>query len=108
MESKSFSEVYNVILERGQTGSAEKSYVHSLLHKGVDAILKKVGEETAEVIIAAKNTSTDECVYELTDLWFHLMVLMVQQGISLDAIEKEFGRRFGQSGIEEKANRMAK
>ena len=74
--------------------------------KGTDAILKKIGEESAEIIIAAKNKNRNEQIHEITDLWFHLLVLMVDQGLKLEDISKEFEKRFGQSGLEEKAQRQ--
>ena len=102
---RSFSEVYDVIRQRQKNVAETESYVSSLMNKGTDAILKKIGEESAEVIIAAKNLQKEACIHELTDLWFDLMVLMVHQEIDLNAIHLEFGRRFGQSGLEEKASR---
>ena len=100
-----FEQVYEVIRERKQS-SPEESYVASLMTKGTDSILKKIGEESAEVIIAAKNKNRDEQIHEITDLWFHLLVLMVDQGLKLEDISKEFEKRFGQSGLEEKAQRQ--
>ena len=97
-------QVYEVIMERRQS-SPKKSYVASLMTKGTDSILSKIGEESAEVIIAAKNKSRKEQIHEITDLWFHLLVLMVDQGLKLEDISKEFENRFGQSGLEEKAQR---
>lgn len=86
-------EVYNVIADR-LVNPKEGSYTNYLFNKGVDKILKKVGEETSEVIIAAKNKSKDETRYEIADLMYHLMVLMVERGISLDDIYEELkGRR---------------
>ncbi len=107
MSQQTLQDVFDVILER-QRSQRENSYVVSLLRKGTDAILKKVGEEAAEVLLAAKNDSREECIHEITDLWFHSMVLMAHAGISLADIEEEFGRRFGQSGLVEKANRPLK
>jgi phosphoribosyl-ATP pyrophosphohydrolase len=100
-----FEQVYEVIRERKQS-SPEESYVASLMTKGTDSILKKIGEESAEVIIAAKNKNRDEQIHEITDLWFHLLVLLVDQGLTLEDISKEFEKRFGQSGLEEKAQRQ--
>ena len=100
-----FEQVYEVIRERKKS-STKKSYVASLMTKGTDAILKKIGEESAEVIIAAKNKIRDEQIHEITDIWFHLLVLMVDQGLKLEDISKEFEKRFGQSGLEEKAQRQ--
>ena len=100
-----FEQVYEVIRERQQS-SPEKSYVAALMTKGTDSILKKIGEESAEVIIAAKNKNSDEQIHEITDLWFHLLVLMVDQGLTPEDISQEFEKRFGKSGLEEKAQRQ--
>ena len=100
-----FEQVYEVIRERKQS-SPEKSYVASLMTKGTDAILKKIGEESAEIIIAAKNKNRNEQIHEITDLWFHLLILLVDRGLTLEDISKEFEKRFGQSGLEEKALRQ--
>ena len=84
-----FEQVYEVIRERKQS-SPEESYVASLMTKGTDSILKKIGEESAEVIIAAKNKNRDEQIHEITDLWFHLLVLLVDQGLTLEDISIDF------------------
>ncbi|MBC8259589.1 MAG: phosphoribosyl-ATP diphosphatase [SAR324 cluster bacterium] len=99
-----FEQVYDVILER-KNKTPDKSYVASLMNKGTDSILKKIGEESAEVIIAAKNEDRKEIIHEITDLWFHLLILMGHQDISIKDIYREMERRFGQSGLEEKAQR---
>lgn len=86
-------EVYDVIVDR-TINPKEGSYTNYLFTKGIDKILKKVGEETAEVIIAAKNNSKDEIRYEVSDLMYHLMVLLVERGLKLEDIYKELkGRR---------------
>jgi len=94
-----------LILEQRKTQSADQSYVASLYAKGLDAILKKIGEESAETIIAAKGGNKDQIVYEIADLWFHTLVLLAQQGLSPDDVLKELQRRSGTSGIDEKAAR---
>ena len=99
-----FDRVYDVILKRKQS-SPEKSYVAYLMDEGTDMILKKICEESAEVIIAAKNGNRTEQIHELADLWFHILVLMGHKGITLKDISLELGNRFGQSGFDEKANR---
>jgi len=99
-----FEQVYKIILERKQS-SPGNSYVASLMDRGTDSILKKIGEESAEVILATKNESRKEQIHEITDLWFHMLVLIVQQEISLKEISQEFEFRFGKSGFEEKAQR---
>ncbi|PKM50231.1 MAG: bifunctional phosphoribosyl-AMP cyclohydrolase/phosphoribosyl-ATP diphosphatase [Firmicutes bacterium HGW-Firmicutes-7] len=88
-----FKGIYNVILDR-QLNPKEGSYTNYLFDKGIDKILKKVGEETAEVIIGAKNAGKDEIVYEIADLIYHLSVLMVQKGATWEDIYQELeGRR---------------
>lgn len=95
------------ILESRKTASPDTSYVSSLYQKGLDAVLKKIGEESAETIIAAKNGEQDALIYELADLWFHTLVLMSHQGIHPDQVLSELQRRLGVSGLEEKASRSA-
>jgi phosphoribosyl-ATP pyrophosphohydrolase/phosphoribosyl-AMP cyclohydrolase len=85
-------EVYATIEERRKQ-PVEGSYTNYLFDKGLDKILKKVGEETAEVIIGAKNRDKDELIYELSDLVYHSLVLMVEQGIKPDDIKNELKRR---------------
>jgi phosphoribosyl-ATP pyrophosphohydrolase len=75
------------------------------MQKGLDKILKKVGEEATEVVIAGKGGVREEIVYETADLFFHTLVLLGYQGIPLEAVYEELGRRFGISGIAEKASR---
>ena len=99
-----FDRVYDVIIERKQS-SPEKSYVAYLMDGGTDMILKKICEESAEVILAVKNGNRMEQIHELADLWFHMLVLMGQKGITLMDISRELEKRFGQSGFDEKANR---
>lgn len=99
----------DVVLENRKQESAEDSYVASLYHKGLDKILKKVGEEATETVMAAKDcdgtADKSHLVYEVTDLWFHSLVLLHQQGLSSQDILQELERRFGLSGHIEKANR---
>lgn len=96
--------VYQVILDR-KAQASDTSYTASLMRGGIDKILKKVGEEATEVVIAAKGGVRDEIIYESTDLVFHLLVLLGHQGIPLDAVYTEMSRRFGTSGLAEKAAR---
>lgn len=93
------------VLESRKSADSEKSYVASLYTKGLDSILKKVGEESAETIIAAKNGDSKQLIYEMADLWFHCLILLSQQGLTPDLVLEELERRFGLSGIEEKAQR---
>ena len=85
-------ELYNLIDFR-KSNPKEGSYTNYLFDKGVDKILKKVGEEAAEVIIAAKNNSNEELQYEIADLFYHVFVLMAQQNLDLDNIFAELEKR---------------
>lgn len=85
--------------------AAGKSWVATLNAKGLDAILKKVGEEATETVIAAKSGERSQLVHEMADLWFHCLVLLERQGIRLDEVLAELVRREGRSGTEEKASR---
>lgn len=92
-------------LEDRKQANANDSYVASLYQKGLDAILKKIGEEATETVIAAKQGDNEQIIYETADLWFHSMVLLSQQGLSHQDVLAELARRFGLSGLEEKASR---
>lgn len=93
------------ILEQRKLESAEKSYVASLYSKGLDTILKKIGEEATETVIAAKGGEKQQIVYEMADLWFHCLVLLADQNLGPDDVLQELQRRFGLSGLQEKAQR---
>jgi len=93
------------ILEERKRADPDSSYVASLYAKGLDAILKKIGEEAAETLLAAKDGVPNRVVHEVADLWFHTLVLLAQQGLGLDAVLAELERRFGLSGLEEKIRR---
>ncbi len=93
------------VLEQRKQQSADKSYVASLYNKGLDTILKKIGEEATETVIAAKNSDKEQIIYETADLWFHCMVLLAQQDLHPDDVLNELQRRFGLSGLDEKAQR---
>ena len=93
------------VLEQRKQADPDSSYVAGLYGKGLDAILKKIGEEATETVMAAKDGDREKIVYETADLWFHSMVLLVHQGLHPDDVEKELERRFGLSGLEEKASR---
>lgn len=95
------------VLEQRKTQSPESSYVAGLYAKGLDAILKKIGEEATETVIAGKDGAPDKIVYEMADLWFHCLVLLAHQGISPEQILRELARRFGISGLAEKAARRS-
>jgi phosphoribosyl-ATP pyrophosphohydrolase len=96
--------LYRVILER-KVASSESSYTAALMAKGGDTILKKVGEEAAELIIAGKGGVRQEIVYETADLLFHALVLLGFHGIPPEEVYDELRRRFGVSGIVEKESR---
>ncbi len=93
------------VLEQRKRANPESSYVASLYHKGLDAILKKIGEEATETVIAAKDGDTQQLVHETADLWFHTLVLLAHQGVGPEKVLNELERRFGLSGLEEKAAR---
>jgi len=96
--------VYAVIRDR-MANPAESSYTASLIRKGLDTILKKVGEEATELVIAGKGGAREEIVYETADLLFHTLVLLGHQNIPPEEIYQELRRRFGISGITEKSSR---
>lgn len=89
--------LYATVLNR-KDNPKEGSYTCYLLDKGIDKILKKVGEECSETIIAAKNGDNSETVYEIADLIYHLMVMMVNQGIELDEVLNELDKRSEKTG----------
>jgi phosphoribosyl-ATP pyrophosphohydrolase len=90
-----------------KNAAPDTSYVAKLFGKGEDAILKKIGEEATEVVLAAKSGDKGQVVYETADLWFHCMVLLAQHGLSAEDVLHELARREGVSGIAEKAARKA-
>ncbi|MCU0933143.1 MAG: phosphoribosyl-ATP diphosphatase [Thiobacillaceae bacterium] len=92
-------------LEARKQADPQSSYVARLYAKGLDAILKKVAEEAAETIMAAKDGEREKIIYETADLWFHSLVLLARQGIRPDEILNELARREGLSGLAEKAAR---
>jgi len=97
--------LFKTILQR-KAHPAENSYTSSLLAKGGDKILKKLGEESTELVIAGKGGERSEIIYETADLLYHTLVLLVHHNVSLDDVYGELRRRFGISGIEEKASRV--
>lgn len=92
MNGQELNELYAVIADR-KANPKEGSYTNYLFDKGLDKILKKVGEETTEVVIAAKNTDPQEVIYESADLLYHLLVLLVEKGIPYEAITEELAKR---------------
>jgi len=93
------------VLEERKVADPESSYVAKLYAKGLDAILKKIGEEATETVMAAKDGDADKIVYEVADLWFHSLLLLSHEGMHPDAVLAELDRRFGLSGLVEKASR---
>ena len=98
--------IYQIILDR-KANPSDTSYTASLMQKGIDKILKKIGEEATEVVIAAKGGVREEVIYEVADLFFHTLVLLGHQDIPLEDVNAELRRRFGTSGILEKASRTS-
>lgn len=94
-------------LEQRKTASGEASYVASLYAKGQDAILKKLGEEAVETLLAAKSGDRPALIHEMADLWFHCLVLLAHEGLQPGDIINELTRREGVSGHREKASRKA-
>ena len=92
-------------IEQRRSAPADSSYVAKLHSKGLDAILKKVGEEATEAVIAAKGGDHHEVVYETADLWFHTLIMINASGVELDEVLAELQRRSGRSGLDEKAAR---
>jgi len=97
-------DLYGVIKDR-KGSEPEKSYVAGLYRKGLDKILEKVEEESGELVEAAREKGGGEVVHEMTDLWFHTLVLLANQGIEIEEVFDELARRFGTSGLAEKASR---
>jgi phosphoribosyl-ATP pyrophosphohydrolase len=92
-------------LEARKLASPDSSYVAKLYARGTDAILKKIGEEATETVMAAKDKDPAKIVYEVADLWFHTLVLLAHSGLHPQAVLDELARREGLSGIAEKAAR---
>ena len=95
------------VLEQRKQAAPDSSYVAGLYAKGLDAILKKIGEEATETVMAAKDGDTKQIVYEIADLWFHTLILLASKGLGPKDVLNELDRRFGQSGIDEKASRSS-
>ena len=96
------------VIEARKLGDPERSYVARLFHKGTDAILKKIGEEATEVVMAAKDGDPKQVVYEVADLWFHSMLALSAFGLTPADVLTELQRREGLSGLEEFAARKLK
>lgn len=93
------------ILESRRNADPSTSYVASLYRKGPEAISKKIGEEATEVVIAANSGDKTAIIHETADLWFHTLVMLTHAGLGAEDILEELQRRFGRSGLEEKAGR---
>ena len=93
------------VLEQRKNEDPAKSYVAGLYHKGTDEIVKKIGEEAVEAIIAGKDGDLPQIIHETADLWFHTLVLLAHRGLGPEHVLEELQRRFGLSGLTEKANR---
>jgi phosphoribosyl-ATP pyrophosphohydrolase len=93
------------VLEERKQADPDSSYVARLYARGLDAILKKIGEEATETVMAAKDGDPVRITAEVADLWFHCLVLLAHQGMGPDRVLAELDRRFGLSGITEKATR---
>jgi len=104
MATDVLTELYDTLQER-KRANAQDSYVASLYRDGLDKILKKVGEEATETVIAAKSGDRAALVHELADLWFHSLVLMAHKDVPLAELTAELARRRGRSGLDEKNSR---
>lgn len=93
------------LLEERKSADPQSSYVAKLYAKGLDSILKKVGEEATETIIAAKDGNKEDIIYETADLWFHTLIMLAHAGLKPQDVLDELARREGLSGIAEKASR---
>ena len=108
MNSDDTLEHLAAVVAQRRSGDPDKSYVARLFSKGTNAILKKVGEEATEVVMAAKDGDADQVVYEIADLWFHTLLVLEQIGRQPHHVLAELRRREGQSGLEEFAARKLK
>lgn len=93
------------VLNERKGADPTSSYVASLYAKGLDAVLKKVGEEATETVLAAKNAEPEQIIHETADLWFHTLVMLSAVGLGPQQVLEELQRRFGLSGLDEKAAR---
>jgi len=93
------------LMEQRKSADPDSSYVAKLYAKGMDSILKKVGEEATETVIAAKGGDQAQIVYETADLWFHCLVMLAKAGLKPQDVLDELARREGLSGLDEKAAR---
>ena len=94
------------VLDARKGADPQSSYVAGLYAKGLDAILKKIGEEATETVLAAKGGERSKIIHETADLWFHTLIMLAQTGLKPDDILLELERRLGVSGLDEKAARQ--
>lgn len=102
---KEILDALDELLEQRKKASPEDSYTAKLFNDGLDSILKKVGEEATETVIASKSGENGDIIHEVADLWFHTLVLLKYHGLDSADVLNELEGRFGLSGLEEKANR---
>jgi phosphoribosyl-ATP pyrophosphohydrolase len=98
----------SAVIESRRNGDPEKSYVARLFARGENAVLKKIGEEATETVLAAKDGDRGFIVAETADLWFHCMIMLAQHGLSPEDVLAELARREGLSGLDEFADRKSK
>ena len=108
MRSSDFLAELDAVLEARKSADAERSYVAALYAGGAAKIGKKIAEEAAELIIAGLQETDERVISETADLWFHSLVMLSQRGLSSEAVLVELARRFGLSGLDEKASRSLK
>jgi phosphoribosyl-ATP pyrophosphohydrolase len=94
------------VIEARRSADPERSYVARLLARGPDAVLKKIGEEATETVMAAKDGAAERIVSEMADLWFHCMLALALYGLRPEDVLAELERRAGTSGLDEKASRI--
>lgn len=107
MDSQNVLERLADVVESRKGGDPATSYVARLLERGDDAILKKIGEEATEVVMAAKDGKAEAIIAEMADLWFHCLVALAHHGLRPADVLAELSRREGLSGLDEKAARKA-
>ena len=108
MTSNEILDALSALIEERKQANADDSYVASLFSKGREKILKKVGEEAIETVLAAQTGDKAHLIYETADLWFHTLVMLAEQNLQADDVLQELAKRFGLSGHEEKRLRAEK
>lgn len=107
MEKSVLNELFKTIYSRKES-SSDQSYTAKLFEKGENQILKKIGEEATELVMASVKNNADEIIYETADLFYHILVLLAHKNLDIEKVFVELKRRMGTSGLEEKANRGKK